>query len=76
MLSNEYLSILLPLVIKNTSEELRLVLIPIVLIFLFVTYTFWGKSNVPEVGEVEIEIGAPLAVKTTFWLLENGWFSI
>ena len=77
VLSNEYLSLSEPLLMKNTSGELRVVFIPIVLIFLFVTYKFWGKSNVVStVDEVEIEMFEPIPVNITGWLFVNGWFSI
>ena len=77
-LSSKYWSLSLPFIIKNTSEELRVVLIPIVFIFLFVTYTFCGKLNALPAGEVEIPIFAPEfgIVKVTCWLFVKGWFSI
>ena len=52
------------------------VFIPIVLIFLLITYTFWGKLNGVPVGEVETEIFETLYVNVTGWLFVNGWFSI
>ena len=77
-LSNKYSSLSLPFVIKNTSEEFRVVLIPILFIFLFVTYTFCGKLNRSPVDEVEIAIFVPTVgiVKVTCWLFVKGWFSI
>ena len=77
VLSKEYSSLLLPFVIKNTSEELRVVLIPIVFLFLLVTYTACGKLNKDPDDEVEIAIGVPpLLANTTLWLFTNGWFSM
>ena len=54
------------------------VFIPIVLIFLLITYTIWFdcKSNWVPVGEVETAIFEPLYVNVTGWLFVNGWFSI
>ena len=76
-LSNEYLSLSLPLPRKYSSKlvvELMPVFIPIVLIFLLITYTFWGKLNGVPVGEVETEIFETLYVNVTGWLFVNGWF--
>ena len=80
-LSNEYLSLSLPLPRKYSSKlvvELMPVFIPIVLIFLLITYTIWFriKSNWVPVGEVETAIFEPLFVSITGWLFVNGWFSI
>ena len=86
-LSNEYFSLLASFwftVRKYTSEEFRLVFIPITFLFLLLTYTgeFVGILNVDDVGEVEIAISPPgkLTVggilNITDWLWVNGWFSI
>ena len=64
------------MLLKYTSDDVRFVFIPMIFLFLFVTYTFVGISNWFPVGEVDIEIFDPLYEKITGSLFENGWFSI
>jgi len=65
------LLLLSPLFLKYISDEVRFVLIPIVFLFLFDTYTLVGILNSFPVGEVDIEIGLG-KVNTTYSLCTNG----